>query len=166
MSEQKFHTTPEAVEQRNNWLLKLQFASSESDIKFEDVMKVSENDHGYSFAVARLAGTDRWIGFAIGSLNEQECGLFLLPNFSENYVMGLTDRDYAIKLTGAIAQSFECGYGGVERWFVEESLRGDPEVMRCNACEEIGCRGDCDVGVLLDLLFESQNLKDGEGVIV
>lgn len=89
-------------------------------------VEVGENNHGYRFAVGKIAG-DRWIGFA-----DSDVGAFVLPGMSEEYEMGLADRDRAIKLTGAIAQSAEHGYGGIARWFVDESLRGKPEDFTCS----------------------------------
>ena len=104
-------------------------------------VEVGDNGLGYRFAVGSISdegGGVRWVGFA-----DSDAGAFIFPSVSEGHVAGLTDRDLAIRLTGAIAQSFEHGYGGVDRWFVDESLRGDPEEFRCFDCDQIGCRGDC-----------------------
>lgn len=112
-----------------------------STIQVEDAFKVGENDHGYYFGVGRVGG--RWVGFAVGDAGESGQMMFLLPGISEDYHLGLLDRDRAIRMTGAIAQSPEHGYGGISRWFVEESLRGKPEDFRCEDCQEVGCSGDC-----------------------
>jgi hypothetical protein len=92
---------------------------------------------GYRFAVGKISG--RWVGFA-----DSDVGAFIFPTISEGHLCGISDRDRAIRLTGAIAQSFEHGYGGVDRWFVGEDLRGKPEDFRCAKCEEIGCVGECE----------------------
>jgi len=105
----------------------------------QDVFKIGENDYGYWFGVARM--NDRWVGFAFGD----NC-IFFLPGVHECHELGLLDRDMAIKLTGANAQALENGYGGISRWFVDESLRGRPEDFRCPLCEEMGCQGECDAG--------------------
>lgn len=103
---------------------------------------VGENSHGYSFEVGSILAEDDsfvWVGYAHGAGM-----LFILPGMSEEHVLGLKDRDRAIRLTGAIAQSAEHGYGGVDRWFVDESLRGRPEDFTCESCQGVGCPGDCD----------------------
>lgn len=110
-------------------------------------IQVGENDIGYTFAVGSIPDEDggvRWIGFAEGDTGEQGRVAFIFPAVCEGHMMGVKDRDLAIKLTGAIAQSSEHGYGGVERWFVDESLRGKPEDFRCSSCGEVGCSGDED----------------------
>jgi hypothetical protein len=68
----------------------------------------------------------------------------MFPAISEDYQLGLTDRELVIKLTGAIAQSVEHGYGGIARWFIPEELRGAPEDFTCERCETVGCRGTCE----------------------
>jgi len=110
-------------------------------MKVQDVVQVGENDLGYRFAVGAIPDEDggvRWIGYA-----DSDVGAFIFPGICEGHMMGIKDRERAIKLTGAIAQSFEHGYGGVERWFVTEELRGKPEDFRCADCQEIGCDGWC-----------------------
>jgi len=111
-----------------------------SGLELTDILKIGENDHGYSFAVGKLGG--RWVGFAVGDLGEGKQGMFFLPGISEEYELGLTDRELAIRMTGAVAQSPEHGYGGIERWFVVEELRGRPEDFQCAECGEIACSGD------------------------
>jgi hypothetical protein len=100
-------------------------------------IEVGENDNGYRFAVAKIPG-ERWIGFA-----DSDYGAFVFPSISENHIMGIAGRELAIKLTGAIAQSIEHGYGGITRWFVEEELRGRPEDFTCDECGEVACDGEC-----------------------
>lgn len=110
-------------------------------MEISERIEVGENKLGYQFAVAAIpdgGGGVRWIGFA-----DSNVGAFLFTQISENYVVGIPDKERAIKLTGAIAQSIEHGYGGVDTWHVGESLRGKPEDFRCAECREIGCRGDC-----------------------
>jgi hypothetical protein len=60
---------------------------------------------------------------------------------ADGYDLGLLDRDRAIRMTGAVAQDVEASYGGVDRWFVAEALRGKPEDFRCAHCERVGCNG-------------------------
>ncbi len=67
--------------------------------------------------------------------------LFMFPEIAENFTMGILDRERAIRMTGAIAEDPESGYGGVDRWFVGEELRGKPDDFRCEMCERVGCDG-------------------------
>lgn len=113
-----------------------------SQIQITDRFDIGENDHGYKFAVGKIG--ERWVGFADGALENGDRMYFMFPAISEDYQMGLTDRDLVIKMTGAIAQSVEHGYGGVARWFVPEDLRGKPEDFTCEHCESVGCRGTCE----------------------
>jgi len=115
------------------------------ELKFEQIIPVGENDYGYTFAVGVLSG--RFVGFALGTYTEkgeEKKLLTCLPGMVENYELGLTDRERAIKLTGACALDSSQGYGGIDRWLVEESLRGRPADFRCRHCESVGCRGECD----------------------
>jgi hypothetical protein len=113
-----------------------------SEIKMTDRLDIGENDQGYKFAIAKIG--ERWVGFADGALENGDRIIFMFPHISEDYRMGLTDRDLVIKMTGAIAQANEHGYGGVARWFVPEDLRGRPEDFTCEYCESVGCRGTCE----------------------
>lgn len=109
-------------------------------------VEVGENSHGYTFAVGSIPDEDggvRWIGFAEGDTGEGRF-TFIFPDVREGHVMGVKGRDHAIKLVGAIAQSPEHGHGGVERWFVDESLRGKPEDFACENCWGVACPGDCE----------------------
>jgi hypothetical protein len=118
----------------------------------EDVQLLGEND-GWGFYVGRTNG--RWIGFggpstftvrlrralqAEGLIPEQ-AGLFIFPEVSEGYALGVLDKDRAIRLTLAVACDSEHGFGGIERWHVPESLRPGPDEFRCENCETIGCDG-------------------------
>jgi len=111
-------------------------------IQITDRFDIGENDHGYKFAIGKIG--NRWIGFADGELENGDRMFFLFPAISEDYQMGLQDRELVIKLTGAIAQSSEHGYGGIARWFIPEELRGDPKDFTCEHCESVGCRGTCE----------------------
>lgn len=113
-----------------------------SNIQITDRFDIGENDHGYKFAVAKVGG--RWVGFADGELEDGNRMIFFFPRISEDYQMGLTDQTLTIRLTGAIAQSVEHGYGGISRWFIPEELRGKPEDFTCEHCESVGCRGTCE----------------------
>jgi hypothetical protein len=114
---------------------------SEPQIQITEMEKIGENDHGYWFGVGRLGS--RWVGFAMGDLEDGNKMMFLLPGISESYQMGVAERGQAILLTGAIAQDFEHGYGGIARWFIPEELRGKPDDFRCDDCHSVGCAGDC-----------------------
>lgn len=111
-------------------------------IQITDRFDIGENDHGYKFAVGKIV--NRWVGFADGELENGDRLFLIFPAISENYQMGLTDRELVIKLTGAIAQSGEHGYGGIARWFIPQELRGDPKEFTCENCESVGCQGSCE----------------------
>lgn len=112
-------------------------------IPFSETLMIGDNDVGYKFGVG-LAG-DRWLGFALGDLPGGDKMLFVMPNVSEGFDLGLKDRDQAILMTGAIAQDPESAFGGITRWFVQADLRGDPNtIARCPRCGEIGCQDDHD----------------------
>lgn len=107
---------------------------------FDEVYKIGENDWGYWFGIGLLK--DRWTGFAVGTWKDDKGEhqmMFFFPEIADDLVMGKTDRDLVIKLTGAIAQSVEHAYGGVSRWFVPEDLRGKPEDFICEVCSSVGC---------------------------
>ena len=109
---------------------------------FDETIKVGANDDGYEFWVGRTG--DRWLGFAVGKLHQDGTrGMFVFPELIEDFKMGLADRDDAIRMTGAVAQAVERGYGGIARWSVPIELRGDPEDYRCGDCGDLGCNGEC-----------------------
>lgn len=112
------------------------------EIQITERFDIGENDHGYKFTVGKIG--DRWVGFADGDLGRSKRALFMFPAISQDYQIGLMDRELVIKLTGAIAQSVEHGYGGIARWFVPEELRGSPRDFTCEYCESVGCRGSCE----------------------
>lgn len=102
---------------------------------------IAENDAGYEFGVGLLGR--RWVGFALARRDTSEPFLMFFSEVStEDYQLGLEDRDEAIRLTAALAVDPE-NYGGVDRWLIDEELRGDPEAYRCPQCGRVGCRGDC-----------------------
>ena len=107
--------------------------------ELSETVLVGENDYGYQFAVGRHG--DSWVGFAVGT-TEAGRMLFLFPEISSGVVMGIGSRDEAIRMVGAIAEDPEHGYGGIDRWFVNESLRGTPDEYRCADCGEVGCNGE------------------------
>jgi len=111
-------------------------------MEIEEAFLIGENDHGYKFAVGKIG--ERWFGFAEGALENGDKMIFFFPGIGENYQLGLLDRNLVIKITGAIAESDEHGYGGIARWFVPEELRGKPEDFTCEHCDSVGCRGDCE----------------------
>jgi hypothetical protein len=106
-------------------------------IKFEDSLLVGRNSHGYTFGVGRVGRY--WLGYAIGGGM-----IFILPGIDTGAQLGLLDVNEAMLRVGAIAQDPAHAYGGIEEWFVAESLRGDPEAYRCGKCGEVCCGGDCD----------------------
>jgi len=123
-------------------------------IQFHDWFIVGENDT-YRFCIARTDG-QRWCGFAVPMRSPAERAfqsegldvspqmVMILSEVAEGYQLGIQDRDKAILLTGAVAQDVESCYGGIERWFVPEDLRGDPDDFRCAHCDRVGCDGnDC-----------------------
>ncbi len=126
---------------------------STSSIQIDEVLVIGENDGGYQFAVGRIA--DRWIGFARDNafsrraraafraegFAPEPAGLFVFHEVGEDCQMGLTDKGRAIRLTGAVACDPESSYGGIDRWYVPEELRGRPDDFRCEHCERVGCDG-------------------------
>lgn len=112
-------------------------------IQMAEPVKVGENDHGYLFVVARVTGTtgDRWVGGAVGVGRDGVAMFFVFPEVSDGILLGMADRDEAIRLTGALAQDPEGGWGGIERWFVDGDLRGHPENYQCGRCDRVGCDG-------------------------
>ncbi len=122
-------------------------------LELHDVTIIAENDHGWRFGVGRIG--ERWVGFGTESAAREQSraafdseGLPVDPGYLHLFTevgtateMGVADRDEAIRLTGAAAQDPEACFGGIDRWFVAEDLRGDPEKYRCPDCDGIG--GDC-----------------------
>ena len=122
-------------------------------IEITDTVAIGHNDRGYYFWVGQVGS--RWIGFASESpevlrakrafgadgLGVDPSMLFLFPEVSDGYDMGLRDRDKAIRLTGAVAQAPESAYGGIDHWHVPEALRGQPDDFRCAWCDRVGCDG-------------------------
>ena len=104
-------------------------------IQIEEQVEVAYNEYGYRFCVGRVGS--RWMGYALGG-----GGMFFMPGVSEGCVMGLTDRDEAIRRVGAIAQDPEESFGGVQAWSVPPALRGKPEDYRCKECGRVCCEGD------------------------
>jgi hypothetical protein len=107
-------------------------------IQIEEQVLVGRNSHGYTFAVGRIS--DRWLGYALGG-----GGMFIFPEISENHDLGLPDMNDAIRRVSALAQDPERGYGGIEQWYIAESLRADPDQFRCSNCGEVCCDGECDL---------------------
>jgi len=109
-----------------------------------DVVMVGDNPV-YSFCVGRTRDK-RWLGFARARIRpgrrRPEPTLFLLPEVSEGFCLGVKTRAVAIRLTGAVAQDPACAYGGIKRWFVPPALRGKPGDFRCGNCGGIGCTGE------------------------
>ena len=104
-------------------------------IQIEQEVDVGRNSHGYTFHVGLLSGY--WLGYAQGAET-----IFLFPGIRTGHQLGILDRDEAIRRVGAIAQDPASGYGGIEEWSVEESLRGDPAAYLCPVCDEVCCGED------------------------
>jgi hypothetical protein len=111
------------------------------ELEVSDTVRIGRNDHGYEFAVGR--SDERWIGF-VKEYEDGARGVFVFSGIHEGYKLGITDRDRAIRLTAAMAQDPEHGYGGISEWFVAENLRATPDEMRCEACGELPCVCDDD----------------------
>ncbi len=108
-------------------------------LTFSETLMIGSNEHGYSFGVGLLS--DRWLGFSIGDDGNVLPMLFVMPEISEDFQLGIPDRDRCIRMAGAIAQDPERNYGGISTWLVAEDLRGDPEDFRCPLCREVCCGG-------------------------
>lgn len=110
-------------------------------LELDDLAVIAENA-AYRFAVGRVGR--RWLGGAVSVARvEGERMLFVFPNVAEGDRLGLRDRVRAVRLTAAIAQDPESGYGGVTRWHVAPDLRGRPDEFRCPDCGMVGCAGRC-----------------------
>jgi hypothetical protein len=106
------------------------------DAELLDPLVIGDNDLGYTFVVGRL--DDRWLGGAIGAGM-----LFVFPEITVGCYLGVSDRETAIRMTSAIAQDPEHGYGGITRWRVDPRLRAAPDDFRCRHCGEVCCDGSC-----------------------
>lgn len=105
-----------------------------------DLTLIAQNDHGYRFCVGRIGG--RWCGCAIGySAETRQSFMFLFHEIASRGMLGLEQRDEAIRQTAACAQDLANAYGGVDRWHVEERLRASPEEYRCENCGCVCCDG-------------------------
>lgn len=112
---------------------------------FTNITVIGENDHGYRFAAGKLG--DRWYGFVAGKISESKGMAFILPGCSEDEIDHLLPEiseekdvmEMIIKRVGAVAAHYEHGYGGIARWFVEESLRGTVEEFLCPECDSVAC---------------------------
>lgn len=85
-------------------------------MNIKHIVKIGENAHGYEFKVGLLG--ERWVGYADSSV-----GSFFFPGVGEEHMMGVKDKNDAIKLTLIVALTPEHGYGGVDTYFVDEALR-------------------------------------------
>jgi hypothetical protein len=106
-----------------------------------NITKIGENDYGYWFGVGQLEG--RWIGFAVGRLDDGNEMVFWFPEIAEGHLIGLADCNEAIKASSAIVQDPSHAYGGIQHWLIPEELRGNPDDYRCGYCCQVGCPGDC-----------------------
>lgn len=111
-----------------------------SAIKLENVAVIGSNRRGYEFCVGLCMGN--WLGFARASDPAQRQMLFILHEVSEGLKLGVSDRDLAIRATGAAVQVPEQGFGGIDEWLVPEALRGKPIDFACRECGKLSV-GDC-----------------------
>lgn len=88
----------------------------------------------YQFCIGQMG--ERWAGFAKAGE-----AIFLFSQVGDGYNLGFTSRQEALRMTSAIIQDgdIEGSYGPVEKWFIPEGARGDPDDYRCDECGEIGC---------------------------
>lgn len=112
-----------------------------TELNIRCVEIIADNRYGWQYVVGLLG--DRWIGAAVSQAGQGQRILMLLPEVAEGVELGLVDKTEAIRLTAALAQDPE-RYGGVDRWLIHESLRGDPEAYRCRSCGRVGCQGECE----------------------
>lgn len=105
---------------------------------------IGHNRHGWRFAVGSMNG--RWMGVALGRIRpgtSTYCHFF--AEISEGYVMGVRDRELAIRMTGALAQDPEQCFGGIDVWYIPRELRGRyQDLPRCRQCGRVCCDGDHD----------------------
>lgn len=105
-----------------------------TQFSFSETRLIGSNRHGWTFGIGQLG--EHWVGFALG-----DGFLNIMAEVSEGFQLGLKDADLAMRMTSAVAVDPEQLFGGVDRWFIPEQCRGDPEDYRCEVCGEIGC--DC-----------------------
>lgn len=105
-----------------------------------DSVRVGENDH-WKFGVGRLE--ERWIGFAVGDCEDGTKFMHIFPEISAGPELGVGSREDAIRMVSALACDPEQSFGGIDEWFIDESLRASPDDFRCENCGTCGCPGDC-----------------------
>lgn len=113
-------------------------------LNLSEVRLLGANRRGYRFCVGRLGDGEpaRWIGFAVSRVGPNEHFMQVFPEVSEGVQLGMRDEQAAIRLTAALAQDPEGGYGGVDCWVIEAWQIGDPEEFRCERCRRVGCQGE------------------------
>lgn len=118
-------------------------------VEIDDALLMGDNDVGYEFFIGRVQG--RWIGFAAADVPGVEGkGIFVFHEISDGPLLGLTDRDEAIRRVHAVATAPENGFGGVDRWYSDEQLRAEPAAYRCGHCDQLCCDGECELGEIDD----------------
>ena len=138
-------------------------------LKIDEIEVIARNLE-FRFCIGKFG--DRWLGVAIGApiirLERAVFGLpgpaiedsymHVFPEVSEGGKLGMTDKNRAMLLVGALAQDPEQGFGDITGWLVPEDLRGDPDAFRCKKCGEVGCDGtECEDD------FGETDLSDVEG---
>lgn len=108
-------------------------------LQLQQTAMLAAND-SWTFCVGRMG--DRWLGFAVGFLEDGAKFVNVFPEVSEGAQLGIRDYARAVKLTTAIAQDPEQGLGGVEHWFIPPGARGNPDDFRCANCDRVGCDGE------------------------
>jgi hypothetical protein len=106
---------------------------------FQETKMIGENHHGYGFGVGLAGG--RWIGFAAAVIKGTKALFFLPGQANPDMTLGSPDADAAMRLTVAIAEAPEHGYGGIDKWLLPNGgkILVDPDEFRCPDCGEIGC---------------------------
>lgn len=110
-------------------------------LKITEPQKIASNNQ-WDFAVARLG--DRWIGYAMGDLEDGNKFMNLCPEVSDDYQIGCVEKSQAIRMLSVYLQDPENGFGDVEEWLIPAEERGNPEEYRCHECGRVLCQGECE----------------------
>lgn len=103
---------------------------------------IAETEH-WKVCVGQLMDSGRWIGFALGDLEDGGQFMNVFPQVGDGQ-MGVTSRDEAFRQACACVLNPEECYGEVETWHLPESKRATPEDYRCENCDEVLCDRRCE----------------------
>lgn len=116
-------------------------------------IKIAESDAGYEYFVARLQvrpaangfektnGHEfgaRFIGLWKRAADNGEQTVAAMAEVSEDGILGVTSLSRAYLMASAILVASNV-LPTPDRWFIGESLRGDPEDYRCPICGRVCC---------------------------